>query len=63
LLGISDGAAGLTGAFDQAFPRSLRQRCLVRRARNVLAKVSTHDQPQVKADLLGHLRRRRRRAW
>ena len=27
LLGISDGAPGLTGAFD--FPNSLRQRCLV----------------------------------
>jgi putative transposase len=50
LLGISDGAAGLTGAFDRAFPASLRQRCLVHRARNVLAKVSTHDQAQVKAD-------------
>jgi len=50
LLGISDGAAGLTGAFDRAFPHSLRQRCLVHRARNVLAKVSAHDQPQVKAD-------------
>ena len=50
LLGISDGAAGLTGAFDRAFPRSLRQRCLVHRARNVLAKVSAHDQRQVKAD-------------
>ena len=51
LLGISDGAAGLTGAFDRAFPASLRQRCLVHRARNTLAKVSAHDQPQVKADL------------
>jgi putative transposase len=50
LLGISDGAAGLTGAFDRAFPASLRQRCLVHRARNVLAKVSAHDQPRVKAD-------------
>jgi transposase-like protein len=50
LLGISDGAAGLTGAFDRAFPASLRQRCLVHRARNVLAKVSAHDQSQVKAD-------------
>jgi putative transposase len=50
LLGISDGAAGLTGAFDRAFPASLRQRCLVHRARNVLAKVSAHDQLQVKAD-------------
>jgi putative transposase len=50
LLPISDGAAGLTGAFDRAFPASLRQRCLVHRARTVLAKVSAHDQPQVKAD-------------
>ena len=50
LLGISDGAAGLTGAFDRAFPASLRQRCVVHRARNVPAKVSAHDQPQVKAD-------------
>jgi putative transposase len=36
LLGISDGAAGLTGAFD--------------RARNVLAKVSAHDHDEVRAD-------------
>ena len=50
LLGISDGAARLTGAFDRAFPASLRQRCLVHRDRNVLAKVSAHDQTQVKAD-------------
>jgi transposase-like protein len=33
LLPISDGAPGLTGAFDRAFPTSLRQRCLVHRAR------------------------------
>jgi putative transposase len=50
LLGISDGAAGLTGAFDRAFPTSLRQRCLVHRARNVLAKVSAHDHDEVRAD-------------
>ena len=50
LLGISDGAAGLTGAFDRAFPNSLRQRCLVHRARNVLAKVSAHDHDEVRAD-------------
>jgi transposase-like protein len=61
LLGISDGAPGLTGAFDLAFPNSLRQRCLVHRARNTLAKVSVHDQAEVKADLLGHLRRGRGR--
>ena len=50
LLGISDGAPGLTGAFDRAFPASLRQRCLVHRARNTLAKVSAHAQAEVKAD-------------
>lgn len=50
LLGISDGGAGLIGAFDRAFPTSLRQRCLVHRARNVLSKVSAHDQDEVKAD-------------
>jgi transposase-like protein len=50
LLGISDGAPGLTGAFDRAFPNSLRQRRLVHRARNTLAKVSAHAQAEVKAD-------------
>jgi putative transposase len=50
LLGISAGAPGLTGAFDRAFPNSLRQRCLIHRARNVIAKVSAHDQDEVKAD-------------
>jgi putative transposase len=50
LQGISDGAPGLTGAFDRAFRTSLRQRCLVHRARNAIAKVSKHDQDEVKAD-------------
>jgi putative transposase len=50
LLGISDGAPGLCGAFDRAFPNSLRQRCLIHRCRNALAKVSEHDQDAVKAD-------------
>jgi putative transposase len=36
LLGISDGAAGLTGAFDRTFPASLRQRCLIHRSRKKL---------------------------
>jgi transposase-like protein len=39
LLVISDGALGLIGAIEQAFPKALRQRCLIHRARNVLAKV------------------------
>jgi len=50
LLGISDGAAGLCGAFDRAFTTSLRRRCLIHRARYVVAKVSKHDQAEVKAD-------------
>jgi transposase-like protein len=50
LLVITDGAAGLIGAVEQVFPHSLRQRCLVHRARNTLAKVSAADQDAVKAD-------------
>jgi putative transposase len=50
LLGISDGGPGLIAAFELHFGTSLRQRCLVHRARNVLAKVSAHDQAEVKAD-------------
>jgi putative transposase len=48
LLVISDGAPGLIAAIEQAFPKALRQRCLIHRARNVLAKVPTGMQPEVK---------------
>src|ERR1019366_8875467 len=37
LLEISDGAPGLIAAIELHFPNSLRQRCLVHRARNALA--------------------------
>ena len=47
---LSDGAPGLCAALDQVFPSSSRQRCLVHKARNVLAKVSAADQDRVKAD-------------
>jgi putative transposase len=50
LLVVSDGGKGLTGAAEIVFDRSLGQRCLIHRARNVLAKVPAHAQPQVKAD-------------
>lgn len=40
----------MLSAVEQAFPNSLRQRCLVHRARNTLAKVSAPDQDAVKAD-------------
>lgn len=48
LLVISDGNAGLIGAIEQAFPRALRQRCVIHRARNILAKVPAGMQAEVK---------------
>jgi putative transposase len=48
LLIISDGARGLISAIEQAFPRALRQRCLIHRARNVLAKVPAGMQAEIK---------------
>jgi transposase-like protein len=49
LLVITDGAAGLIGAVEVVFSHSLRQRCLVHRARNLLAKIPKHAQAEVKA--------------
>jgi putative transposase len=49
LLVISDGAPGLIAAVELVFPHSLRQRCLIHRARNVLAKVPVEHQAEVKA--------------
>ena len=48
LLVISDGAAGLIAAIEQTFPKALRQRCLVHRARNVLAKIPTGMQAEIR---------------
>ena len=48
LLIISDGARGLISAIEQAFPKALRHRCLIHRARNVLAKVPAGMQAEVK---------------
>jgi transposase-like protein len=48
LLVISDGAPGLIGAVELVFPHSLRQRCLIHRARNVLAKAPVEHQAEVK---------------
>jgi putative transposase len=48
LLVISDGAPGLIAAIEQAFPRALRQRCLIHRARNILAKVPAGMQAEIK---------------
>jgi transposase-like protein len=48
LLVISDGAPGLIAAIEQAYPKALRQRCLVHRARNILAKAPAGMQAEVK---------------
>ena len=48
LLGISDAAPGLLSALEQVFPQSLRQKCLIHRARNVLAKVPAEAQTELK---------------
>jgi putative transposase len=48
LLVISDGAPGLIAAIEQAFPKALRQRCLIHRARNVLAKIPAGMQAEIK---------------
>jgi putative transposase len=48
LLIISDGAPGLISAIEQAYPRALRQRCVIHRARNLLAKIPAGMQAEVK---------------
>ena len=50
LLTITDGAAGLINAVGTELHGSLRQRCLIHRARNVLAKIPKDHQPQVKVE-------------
>ncbi len=48
LLVVSDGAPGLLAAVELVFAHSLHQRCLIHRARNVLAKVPVEHQGEVK---------------
>ena len=50
LLVISDGAPGLISAAELTMPGALRQRCLIHRGRNVLAKVPKNALAEVKAD-------------
>jgi transposase-like protein len=50
LLVISDGGKGLCTAIERSFPASLHQRCTVHVCRNLIAKVPTHAQDQVKRD-------------
>ena len=39
ILGVTDGAPGLIRAFEEVFPRALRQRCLAHKIRNLQSKV------------------------
>ena len=48
LLVVSDGARGLIAAIEQVFPEALRQRCLIHRLRNVLAKIPTGMQAEIR---------------
>ncbi|MEB3068271.1 IS256 family transposase [[Mycobacterium] vasticus] len=48
LLIISDGAKGLIAAIEQIYPKALRQRCLIHRVRNVLAKIPAGMQAEVR---------------
>jgi transposase-like protein len=49
LLVISDGAPGLCSAVDTHMSAALRQRCLIHRARNVIAKVPAERRDEIKA--------------
>ncbi len=49
LLVVSDGAAGLIGAIETKMPAALRQRCLIHRCRNVVAKVPAGRRDEIKA--------------
>jgi transposase-like protein len=49
LLVISDGAAGLINAAESVLARSLRQRCLIHRCRNLLAKVPAQAQEEIRS--------------
>lgn len=48
LLVISDGAPGLIGAVETKMSQALRQRCLIHRARNVMAKVPAERRDEIK---------------
>lgn len=49
----SDGAPGLIRAIEEIWPRSLRQRCLVHKKQNILAKVPADAQAEIRAYIDG----------
>jgi len=49
VLVCSDGAPGICRAIEECFPKSLRQRCLAHKMRNIMARVPEHLAREVKA--------------
>ena len=49
----TDGAPGLIAALEEVWPRSLRQRCLVHKKRNILARVPDSARQEVNKALNG----------
>jgi len=58
LLVIRDGAPGLIAAIKRPFPKALRQRCLIRRAGNVLARSRPGCRPRSRTPTGGFSTRR-----
>lgn len=53
LLDVSDGAPGMIRGLSECFPRSLRQRCLAHKLRNLQSKVPEAAWPEFKARAQG----------
>jgi len=53
VLVTTDGAPGLIRAVEEAWPNSLRQRCLAHKIRNVIGKVPDNTQAEIKAMVHG----------
>lgn len=51
VLGVTDGAPGMTKAFNQVFHKTLRQRCLFHKKGNILSKVPSGVISEMKIDL------------
>jgi transposase-like protein len=51
ILGTTDGAPGLIQAFEEVFSKTLRQRCLVHKKRNILNQVPAEAASEVKFHL------------
>jgi len=62
LLVVTDGAPGLIRAVEEVFPRSLRQRCLAHRIRNLEAKVPAELWRELKGLANGRTERPRQRS-